>query len=76
VANVNCLEGKRCPKCGNEDSFMVLCLVWRTVHDDGTDEPDNMHGNTEYDEDSPAICTECKFEGNWGEFDVPEPASK
>jgi len=81
--NENCLEGRRCPKCGSYGPFTVLTQQWVTLTDDGTDDPPKDHGDVEYDEDAPASCQgwpaasedepvqfaeECDFEGKWGDF--------
>ena len=33
--NTNCLEGIKCPKCGNEDKFVISVVAHATVTDDG-----------------------------------------
>lgn len=62
--NVNCLEGRRCPNCGNTDRIEVKALVWASMADDGiVDEDDHT-----FDDASPARCPECNFAGTWGRF--------
>jgi hypothetical protein len=81
--NTNCLEGRRCPKCGSYGPFTVLTRQWVSIHDDGTDDPPKGYGDIEYEEDAAARCQgwpagdrdepvqfaeECDFEGKWGDF--------
>jgi len=60
--NTNCLEGFRCPQCGQTEKLAVLARMWVALTDDGTDPyddaVDNM-GGTEWDDDSPAECPNC-----------------
>lgn len=58
MTNTNCLENRRCPKCGQEDAISVDSRKWVMVHDDGLD----FEGDTYYDDDSDAQCPECAFE--------------
>jgi hypothetical protein len=70
--NDNCLQGKKCPKCGSYGSFDVRCSMWQNVSDDGTDYPqDKTLGDVEYGGDSDARCYECHYEGKLREFDDP-----
>lgn len=62
--NTNCLEGIRCPKCGQEDSFRIEGRSVFTVIDDGTVE----HSDVEWDDDSWALCPTCEYEGKLGTF--------
>jgi len=77
--NTNCLEGKVCPKCGNESKLLVEAKAFVAVTDDGTDfdDPDALEagcGNSaEYGDDSLAVCPECGFRGRLLEFE-PEDA--
>lgn len=59
MANSNCLEGMRCPKCGSEGPFRIEVRVMAMVHDDGTD---LLDGDTEWDKDSSCVCGESKCE--------------
>jgi len=74
--NMNCLEGIKCPGCGQTDEFLVYASMWVSLTDDGTDphadSVDNM-GGTEYDENSPTRCPKCDYEGELGEFDLRIP---
>jgi hypothetical protein len=42
-----------------------------TLHDDGTDDPPKIMGDTEFDDGDDAQCQElnCQYEGKWGDFD-------
>ena len=64
TANENCLEGMRCPKCGQADSFNIRVTACMDVTDDGTDN----YSNVEWDDDSPVVCNEpdCQWEGEVG----------
>ena len=64
MPNSNCLENCRCPNCGNVQSFQVVATAVFTVHDDGTD----FGSNVEYDNESPAYCTQCDWVGEWGQL--------
>jgi hypothetical protein len=48
MTNTNCLEGIRCPDCGNEESFRIAAKTIVTVTDDGIED----HGDMEWDDDS------------------------
>lgn len=66
--NTNCLEGVRCPRCGQEDEFRILGTSVFQVVDDGT----IGHGDVEWDDDSHTLCPkhECEFEGPLREFQI------
>jgi Zn ribbon nucleic-acid-binding protein len=66
--NTNCLEGIRCPKCGQDDSLRIAGSSIFTVVDDGTED----HGDVEWDEDSWALCPACEYEGKLGMFHTDE----
>ena len=63
MPNTNCLEGIRCPKCGNEDEFRIEGTTIFTVTDDGTE----SYGDVEWTEDF-CECTECHFYGRLDTF--------
>ena len=72
MTNTNCLEGIRCPACGNEDRFRIAATSVFTVTDDGTDD----HADVEWDDSSHAQCAECDRSGALGHFRAepsPEP---
>lgn len=64
VPNTNCLEGIKCPDCGNEDTFRIAGTTIFTVTDEGTED----HGDVEWNDDSHAECAECGREGPLKEF--------
>jgi Zn ribbon nucleic-acid-binding protein len=73
MANVNCLENKRCPKCGHPDEIVVYASMWVSVQDDGTDpfaDSTKICGGVDYDETSSAKCPECSYEGKLGDWTV------
>ena len=77
--NTNCLEGKRCPKCKQEDEMVILALTWVSLKDDGTDPfSDSLRhlGDTDYNEKTVARCPECGFEGTIADFIIRKPKSK
>ena len=70
MTNTNCLEGIRCPQCGNEDRFRIAATSLFTVTDDGTDDYADVH----WDDASYADCPECGLHGTLKVFRVkPAP---
>jgi hypothetical protein len=67
-ANVNCLAGKRCPKCGSFGPLEVQVSMRVLLFDEGTDDADD--GSVEFDDGSAAMCYACRYEGKLGDFDV------
>ena len=67
-ANVNCLAGKRCPKCGSFGPLEVQVSMRVLLFDEGTDDADD--GSVEFDDGSAAVCYACRYEGKLGDFDV------
>lgn len=73
--NTNCLEGMKCPKCGNESKLLVQVLSWVALTDDGTDPFDDevdMESGAGWDEKSGMACPECGFEGTVDDFSSPD----
>ena len=68
LPNVNCLEGKRCPMCGSMQPIEVVVSMRVLLYDNGTDDADDC--SIEYDQDTPARCYVCRYEGKFGDFDV------
>ena len=66
--NVNCLDGKRCPRCSSYGPFEIVVSMRVLLYDDGTDDAED--GSIEYDEDAPAMCHACRYKGKFGDFDV------
>ncbi len=64
--NVNCLDGKSCPKCGSYGPFEVVVSTRVLLYDDGTDDADD--GSIEYDDDALAVCCACQYQGKFGNF--------
>ena len=62
--NVNCLEGVRCPKCGQEDTLRIEGRSVFEVIDDGT----VSHADVEWCDDSWTLCPACEYEGKLGTF--------
>lgn len=65
--NENCLDGFRCPECGNFGPFRIFVtargMTW--VTDEGTD---GVEGGVEWDDDSCCECTDCGHAGKVREF--------
>jgi hypothetical protein len=66
MTNTNCLEGIRCPQCGNESRLLIVARIMADVTDDGADIADGCDVN--WDDDSLAICPECDRDGPLSEF--------
>ena len=64
MENTNCLEGYRCPRCGNDKSFRMVATALFYVIDDGTD----SYEQVAWDEHSKAWCTQCEWAGPCGEL--------
>ena len=64
--NDNCLDGLRCPRCGNEASFRIAATATFLVVDDGTEE----HENVEWDDASRIDCTGCYHSATVADFTV------
>lgn len=70
--NENCLEGKKCPKCGSYGPFQITATSVFEMHDDGTDN----HGDVEFDGSAPSSCPSCSHTGRWRDFDDPPSTKK
>jgi hypothetical protein len=72
--NVNCIEDWICPKCGNEDKFVIRATTLMTITDDGTDELDGaLRGydcSVDWDIDDMCVCPECEWVGKIRDFDT------
>jgi hypothetical protein len=66
--NVNCLDGKQCPKCGSYGPFEVVVSMRIMLYDGGSGDAED--GAIEYDEDTPAMCYSCRYRGKFGDFGV------
>lgn len=71
MTNTNCLEGVRCPNCGQENRFTITALVDCDVTDDGAWATDNSH--YDWDGDSPCTCPACGRHGRLREFSALPP---
>ena len=60
MANVNILEGMRCPQCKSDGPFRIRCEVLVLMDDDGT--LDDLSGS-EWDHDSLCECEGCDHSG-------------
>lgn len=67
MANVNCLEGIKCPQCGQEDEFRIEVVKTLKVTDSGTED---LGGEEYWDKDSWCHCPACEREGKVKEFQV------
>jgi len=65
--NVNCLYGKRCPRCASYGPFELVVSMRVLLTDDGSDDAED--GTIEYDEDSPASCPACRYKAKFSAFD-------
>jgi predicted RNA-binding Zn-ribbon protein involved in translation (DUF1610 family) len=66
--NTNCLQGKRCPKCGQNEHFDIEVRRIVTLYDEGINDDDCAH--TDYDDTSSATCPDCGHADKWGNFDA------
>jgi hypothetical protein len=64
MPNTNCLQGIKCPACGNEDRFRIAGRTLFTVIDDGTDD----YTDVEWDDGSYAECAACHRPGTLKDF--------
>ena len=55
MMNTNCLEGLRCPKCGQEDRFFIAGGALFEVTDEGSE----AVGDHEWGNESSTRCPEC-----------------
>jgi hypothetical protein len=64
MVNSNCLQGIRCPSCGNEAAFYIEASTVMYVTDEGAE----SRGDTSWNDDSHAECTECERSGKLADF--------
>jgi hypothetical protein len=69
--NLNCLEHRRCPRCGSYGPFEVSVSNWVLLCDEGTG--DAKDKSIEFDENSAAKCPSCEYTGQFGDFDESRP---
>ena len=66
--NDNCLKGIRCPKCKQEDEFLIYASSWFEFTDEGASE----FWNVDYNGDAPIRCSKCGERGTVAGFTVKE----
>jgi hypothetical protein len=67
MTNTNCLEGIRCPHCGDEDAFRIEAQVTVYVTDEGTED---QGGDYAWEDESPCQCAACKHGGTIKDFRI------
>lgn len=72
MTNTNCLEGMRCPNCGQEDRFKIQGTCMFDVTDNGSE----ACGNHEFNGESYCQCTECDRYGKLAEFRISNQPKK
>jgi len=70
MTNENCLEGIKCPKCGNEDRLFIVATILADVTDDGADIA--KHSDMEWSDSSHARCPDCGESGALSNFHTEE----
>jgi hypothetical protein len=71
VVNSNCLEGLRCPDCGNEHAFYIQSTAVMYVTDDGAE----CRSDIEWDDHSHTRCPQCERSGKLSDFKAKSPAA-
>ena len=69
MANVNILEGMRCPECKSDGPFRIRCEVLVLMDDDGT--LDDLSGS-EWTEDSQCECDSCDHAGTVKDYTIKQ----
>jgi hypothetical protein len=69
MANVNILEGMRCPQCGSEGPFRIRAEVLVLIDDDGT--LDDLSGS-DWEDDSLCECDACDHSGTVKDYAIKE----
>lgn len=59
-----CIEGMRCPQCGNYEEFQIRASCSVMVGKDGTYDEQDM----EWNKDSICFCPRCDYNGTVLEF--------
>jgi len=70
--NTNCLEGFRCPKCGNNRQFKIEGTAMFDVFDDGTSD----FGDVEWNRMNRCVCASCDKSGTVRDFQAVEHVLK
>ena len=66
MANTNCLEGWKCPGCGQDEAFFVSAVINMLLTDDGTEHVGGA--DAYYDDESFCRCFDCDEEGKVSDF--------
>ncbi|MBA4068171.1 MAG: hypothetical protein C0501_31620 [Isosphaera sp.] len=69
MTNENCLDGLRCPRCGNEDRLYIVTTVLADVTDNGADVA--RGSEWQWDDASMTRCPDCDRDGPLNEFRTP-----
>jgi hypothetical protein len=72
MVNENCLEGIRCPDCGNEKAFYIQSTAVMYVTDDGAE----CRSDIEWDDHSHTHCPQCERSGALADFKAKPPAAR
>ena len=70
MPNENCLAGIKCPKCGNEDRFIIGATILADVTDDRADIAKGS--DVLWDDESNTGCPDCGENGPLSQFRVEE----
>ena len=70
MPNENCLAGIKCPKCGNEDRFLITATILADVSDDGADLANGS--DILWEDESGTGCPECGENGPLSHFRAEE----
>lgn len=71
MTNTNCLEGFKCPECGQDESFFIGIQTLIRLYDDGSED---VPTDTEYNDSNYCRCTNCDYESTVGVFRGIAPA--
>ena len=77
--NANCMQGLRCPKCGQDEELLVWAEMCVSLTDAGTDphaDSTRNHGGTEWNETSMTECPACGFSAMMAAFVAPADKRK
>lgn len=64
MSNTNCLQGLRCPECGQGEHLKIAAMVTCHVTDEGSE----AIGDHDWGFDSHTECPDCGFEGKLRAF--------
>ena len=70
MTNDNCLEGVRCPRCGNEDRLFIRASILAEVTDDGADIARDT--DIDWSDASATRCPDCGETGTLAHFQTKE----